>query len=118
MLIMSIITEVRSGFKHLQTRSGSRGCLTMSVASGVIVGGGRIGSFLHETNGTADLLLELSNTKLNHWEDLRPTNAFSDQNLIGSCEKARQMYYYPAEKLRFQRPRNPDPSTSALEMMI
>ena len=55
MLIMSIITEVRGGFKHLQNRSGNRGCLTMSVASGVIVGGGRIGSFLHETNGTADL---------------------------------------------------------------
>ena len=65
MLIMSIITEVQCGFKHLQTTSSSRGGLTMSITSGVIVGGGRIGSFLHETHGTAYLQLELSDKKLN-----------------------------------------------------
>jgi hypothetical protein len=37
----------------------------MSITSGVIVGGGRIGSFLHETHGMAYLQLELSDKKLN-----------------------------------------------------
>lgn len=90
----------------------------MSITSGVIVGGGRIGSYLHETNGTAYLLLELSDTKLSRLENFKSINAFSDKYKIEFCGKGRQMYYYPVEKLRSRRSRNLAPSTSALEMMI
>ena len=52
----------------------------MSVTSGVIVGGGRIGSYLHETNGTTYLLfiVGIVRHKRNRREDLKSTHALSN----------------------------------------
>jgi hypothetical protein len=49
--VMSIICKVCSGYRSLASRPYHRGVVSMSATNGVIVGGGRIGSFLYESNG-------------------------------------------------------------------
>lgn len=49
--LMSLIPVICSGLKSMITKSNRRGYTTMSVTNGVIIGGGRIGSYLHESNG-------------------------------------------------------------------
>ena len=55
--LMSMVSVICNGSRSPILRTHRRGYLSMSVTSGVIIGGGRIGSYLHESNGKNDVLL-------------------------------------------------------------